>query len=258
MNTLSAAGSQQDSKGGRQSPGERATSPQQDKVAEDAAGLPEDWQTVLISETQKPYFQSLTTFVSEERATCTIYPPANEVFTAFHYTPFARVKVLLLGQDPYPSPGHAHGLCFSVKPGVKHPPSLRNMFHELRDDLGCSTPNHGYLGSWAKQGILMLNTVLTVREGEANSHAGKGWEQFTDAVIESLSNRTDAVVFVFWGNQAQKKTKLINESIHTIIKMAHPSPLSAKKFKGSRPYSAINQALVNLGKAPIDWQLEDI
>ncbi len=228
------------------------SSPKQDHV------FPEGWRSILTTELEKPYFKALNTFVDEERKSYTIYPPANEVFTAFELVPYNEVKVLLLGQDPYPSPGHAHGLCFSVKVGVKHPASLRNMFIELREDIGCTVPNHGYLGAWAGQGLLMLNAVLTVREGEPNSHAGKGWEQFTDAVIKQLSDRNDPVVFVLWGNYAQKKSKLIDEQKHTILKAAHPSPLSVKKFSGSRPFSAINQALARHGKQPIDWQLPNI
>lgn len=220
--------------------------------------VPADWYLVLKEEFEKPYFKQLTEFLEEERRNYTIFPPENEIFTALQLTPFERVRVLLLGQDPYPTPGHAHGLCFSVKAGVKHPASLRNMFKELKEDLGCSIPNHGYLEPWAKQGILMLNAVLTVREGEANSHAGKGWEEFTDAIIKALNARQQPVVFVLWGNYAQKKTKLIDEATHKVIKCAHPSPLSFKKFFGSKPFSRINEALIDCASTPIDWQLADL
>lgn len=220
--------------------------------------LPNGWAAVLVEELQKPYFHSLAEFLKEERLQHTIFPPENEIYTALQLTPFDQVSVLLLGQDPYPSPGHAHGLCFSVKVGVKHPASLRNMFKELQEDLGCKIPNHGYLAPWASQGILMLNAVLTVRAGEANSHAGKGWEEFTDAIIRALDARNEPVVFVLWGNYAQKKAKLINEKKHTILKAAHPSPLSVRKFSGSKPFSAINNALQKHSKQPINWQLADL
>lgn len=220
--------------------------------------LPADWNAILRAEFEKPYFTSLNDFLESERQQHTIFPPEEEVFSAMRLTPFEQVRVLLLGQDPYPTPGHAHGLCFSVKPGVKHPASLRNMFKELQDDLGCTIPNHGFLEGWAKQGMLMLNAVLTVRSGEANSHANKGWEEFTDAVIKSLNAREKPVVFVLWGNYAQKKEKLIDASKHKIIKCAHPSPLSFKKFAGSKPFSQINAALQEYSSAPINWQLENL
>lgn len=220
--------------------------------------VPPDWASVLKDEFDKPYFKQLADFLEQERKQYTIFPPENEIFTALQLTPFEQVRVLLLGQDPYPTPGHAHGLCFSVKTGVKHPASLRNMFKELKEDLGCSIPNHGYLDAWARQGILLLNAVLTVREGEANSHAGKGWEQFTDAIISAVNKKEKAVVFVLWGNYAQKKAKIIDESKHKVIKSAHPSPLSFKKFAGSKPFSKINQALQECSSPPIDWQLADV
>jgi uracil-DNA glycosylase len=174
-------------------------------------------------------------------------------------TPYKDVKVLLLGQDPYPGEGQAHGLCFSVRPGIKPPASLRNIYKELATDVGFRIPNNGYLTPWAKQGILMLNAVLTVRAGETNSHQGKGWEIFTDCVISRVNEKEDPLVFVLWGAYAQKKIELIDTVKHTIIKSAHPSPLSARKgFFGSRPFSAINRALRKVGKAEIDWQLPDI
>ena len=217
--------------------------------------LPPSWAPVLSQELEKPYFLKLSHFLEDERKNYTIFPPEEETFTALKLTPFEQVRVLLLGQDPYPTPGHAHGLCFSVKPGVKHPASLRNMFKELQEDLGCTIPSHGYLESWAKQGMLMINAVLTVRDGEPNSHAGKGWEEFTDAIIKALNARNEPVVFVLWGNYAQKKTKLIDASKHKIIACAHPSPLSFKKFSGSKPFSKINQALTDSSSKPIDWQI---
>jgi uracil-DNA glycosylase len=217
--------------------------------------LPADWASVLGDEFDKPYFKQLAEFICNERAQHTIFPPEDEVYTALNLTPFEKVRVLLLGQDPYPTPGHAHGLCFSVKVGVKHPASLRNIFKELQEDLGCTIPNHGNLEAWAKQGVLMLNAVLTVRDGEANSHAGKGWEEFTDAIIRALNTRQKPIVFVLWGNYAQKKAKHIDETRHTVIRSAHPSPLSVKKFSGSRPFSKINSALQEYSTAPIDWQL---
>ena len=220
--------------------------------------LPADWANVLSDELSKPYFIKLSEFISEERKQHTIFPPEDEIYTALRLTPFAKVRVLLLGQDPYPTPGHAHGLCFSVKPGVKHPASLRNIFKELQEDVACTIPNHGNLEAWAEQGILMLNAVLTVRDGEANSHAGKGWEEFTDAIIRALNERKEPVVFVLWGNYAQKKAKHIDESKHTVIKSAHPSPLSVKKFMGSKPFSKINESLRSRSSQPIDWQLKDI
>lgn len=220
--------------------------------------LPESWKQVLAPEFEKPYFKALEQFVDGERASHKVFPPAEDVFNALKYAPFDTMKVLLLGQDPYHDDGQAHGLCFSVKPGIKPPPSLVNMFKELKTDLGCRIPNHGYLADWAKQGILMLNAVLTVRAHEPNSHKDKGWEQFTDAVIKAASAREDPVVFVLWGAYAQKKEKLIDTSRHVVLKTAHPSPLSAKKFFGSKPFSAINDNLTRLGKTPIDWQLTDL
>lgn len=219
--------------------------------------LPESWREVLSAEWEKPYFQELQAFVAEERTHHSVFPPAEDVFTAFKLAPFDSVKVLLLGQDPYHDDGQAHGLCFSVRPGVSKPPSLRNMFKELADDLGCTVPNHGYLTGWAEQGILMLNAVLTVRAHEPASHAGKGWETFTDAVIRALSDREKPLVFVLWGGYAKKKEKLIDKR-HAIVKMGHPSPLSQKYFLGSRPYSQINAKLRELGHAEINWQLADL
>src|SRR5712691_750229 len=213
--------------------------------------LPESWLAHLQNELQQPYFQKLAQFVDEERQRATVFPPEREVFSAFRLAPYENVNVLLLGQDPYHDVGQAHGLCFSVRPGVKPPPSLVNMFKELKEDLGCRIPNNGYLVPWAEQGILLLNAVLTVRAHEPASHANKGWETCTDAIIKAASGRDDPMVFVLWGGYAQKKEKLIDGSKHVVLKAAHPSPLSAKKFLGSRPFSAINHALENMGKQPI-------
>lgn len=223
-----------------------------------AEGLPDDWRGVLAEELKKDYFQRLQEFVSGERAAHTVFPPEGDVFNAFKLTPYERVKVLLLGQDPYHDDGQAHGLCFSVRPGVKPPPSLVNIFKELQSDLGCTIPKNGYLTPWAEQGVMLLNAVLTVRAHEPASHAEHGWETFTDAVIAALSARKQPLVFVLWGAYAQKKSKLIDTARHRIVTAAHPSPLSAKKFLGSKPFSAINKALSELGETPINWQLPDI
>jgi uracil-DNA glycosylase len=220
--------------------------------------LPSDWKTVLAGEMKKPYFQQLKQFVEDERAAHTVFPPENDVFNAFKLTPYERVKVLLLGQDPYHDDGQAHGLCFSVKPGVKPPPSLVNVFKELKSDLGCKMPNNGYLVPWAEQGVMLLNAVLTVRAHQPTSHKNHGWETFTDAVIAALSERSQPVVFLLWGAYAQKKSKLIDADRHRIVTAAHPSPLSFKKFLGSKCFSAVNKALEELGEAPIDWQLPDV
>ncbi|HEV2147452.1 MAG TPA: uracil-DNA glycosylase [Longimicrobiaceae bacterium] len=221
--------------------------------------LPPSWQAVVGDELEKPYFQKLHEFLEKERKEHTVYPPEDEVFTALELTPFDDVKVVILGQDPYHGPGQAHGLAFSVRPGVKPPPSLRNIFKELHADLGRKIPNNGYLVPWAEQGVLLLNTVLTVREGEPNSHKGKGWEKFTDAVIRKVGHKDEEVVFVLWGAPAGKKTELIDTDRHTIVQSVHPSPLSAKRgFFGSRPFSQINGALQKAGKAPIDWQIPDL
>jgi uracil-DNA glycosylase len=218
--------------------------------------IPASWKRELADEFAKPYWADLHAFVAREREEHTVYPPEDEVYTAFQLTPFDETHVFLLGQDPYPGPGQAHGLCFSVKPGVPLPGSLRNMYKELNDDLGISSARSGYLAKWAEQGMLMLNAVLTVRAGQPNSHKGKGWETFTDAVIQTVSAKDDPVVFVLWGAYAQKKIKLIDTNRHTIIQSAHPSPLSAANgFFGSRPYSKINAALKKHGHKPIDWDL---
>lgn len=217
------------------------------------------WQSLLNNEFEQPYFQMLERFVDSEREHYTVYPPQNEVFTALQTTPYEHVNVLLLGQDPYHDDNQAHGLCFSVCPGVKPPPSLMNMFKELHSDIGVRIPNTGYLMPWAEQGILMLNTVLTVRAHTPNSHKNHGWETFTDAIIRRVNAKDDPVVFVLWGGYAQKKIGLIDTSKHTIIQSAHPSPLSARNgFFGSKPFSKINTALRGAGKPEIDWQLPDL
>ncbi|HEX7240440.1 MAG TPA: uracil-DNA glycosylase [Longimicrobiaceae bacterium] len=221
--------------------------------------LPGSWQDLLAEELEKPYFPKLREFVEKERREHTVYPPEGEEFTALELTPFERVSVVILGQDPYHGPGQAHGLAFSVRPGVRPPPSLRNVFRELGDDRGCRVPNNGYLVPWAEQGVLLLNTVLTVREAEPNSHKGKGWERFTDAVIAKVGHREDRVVFVLWGANAWKKTELIDTDRHVVVRSVHPSPLSAKRgFLGSRPFSQIDAALREAGKPAIDWQIPDL
>lgn len=222
------------------------------------ADLHPSWLLALSPETDEPYWGELQRFVAQERAAHIVCPPAADVFNAFRYTPLDEVKVFLLGQDPYPGAGQAHGLCFSVRPGVRLPGSLRNIYQELNDDLGIKPVKHGYLASWARQGILMLNACLTVRADAPNSHAGKGWEKFTDAAIIAVNSLRSPVVFLLWGAYAQKKIKLIDESRHVIIKSAHPSPLSAANgFFGSRPFSKINEALKNMRQPPIDWRLPE-
>ena len=220
--------------------------------------LPASWQAVLADEFDKPYFKSLQEFVAAERRKHTVYPLEEDVFNAFKYTPYDRAKVLLLGQDPYHGPDQAHGLCFSVRPGVRPPPSLMNIFRELKHDVGCKIPNNGCLVPWAEQGVMLLNAVLTVRAGEPNSHKDKGWETFTDAAIRALAEKETPVVFLLWGAYAQKKKKLIDAKRNTILTAAHPSPLSAAKFFGSKPFSAANRALEAAGEEPINWQIPDL
>ena len=216
--------------------------------------LPVAWQPVLGDETQKSYFAELENFVSQERHKHTVYPPVGQEFAALEAVAPDEVKVLILGQDPYHGPGQAHGMAFSVRPGVPTPPSLVNIFRELRDDLDVQTPANGYLMGWARQGVLLLNSVLTVRRGEANSHKSKGWEKFTDAVIRAVSAGDEHVVFVLWGNFAQKKEKLLDTTKHTVIKSVHPSPLAAHNgFFGSKPFSQINAVLESESREPIDW-----
>ena len=219
--------------------------------------LPPSWMSIIGAELTKPYFRELQEFLETERSQHQVFPPSDQVFAAFEFTPYESVRVVLLGQDPYHDDGQAHGLCFSVQPGVKLPASLRNIFKELKTDLGIDAPAHGCLTAWAKQGVLMLNTVLTVRAHEANSHRGKGWEKFTDAVIARLSERAEPLIFVLWGKPAQTK-KAVIDSRHTILEAAHPSPLSAHGgFFGSKPFSTINAALTARGDAAIDWRIPD-
>lgn len=221
--------------------------------------LKNDWAPLLESEFEKPYYLQLRQFLIEEYKTRVIYPEMHDIFNALHLTPYSAIKVVILGQDPYHGPGQAHGLSFSVKPGVNPPPSLQNIFKELHDDLGCYIPNNGYLVKWAEQGVLLLNTVLTVRANNPNSHKGKGWEVFTDKVISTLNDREQPIVFLLWGSHAQKKTELITNRKHCIIKAAHPSPFSANKgFFGSRPFSRTNQFLKQIGSTEIDWQIPNL
>ncbi|MCI5051657.1 MAG: uracil-DNA glycosylase [Simkaniaceae bacterium] len=221
--------------------------------------LEKTWHEALKTELSKPYISDLKSFLdSEKRSGATIYPPEDEVFNALRLTPFDAVKVVIVGQDPYHGPGQAHGLCFSVKPGIKPPPSLVNIYKELRSDIGMEIPTHGNLESWAGQGVLMLNATLTVRRGEPKSHYGRGWEQFTDAVVQLLFERSDPVVFVLWGRSAREKCERIFATPnhpHLILESAHPSPFSATKFFGCRHFSKINQALEKWGKSPINWSL---
>ncbi len=217
------------------------------------------WEKALKGEFSKDYYKKLFVKIQEEYQTRTIYPPADDIFNAFHFTPLEEVKVVILGQDPYHEPGQAHGLCFSVKPQVPIPPSLVNIYKELEDDLGCYIPNNGYLEKWARQGVLMLNTVLTVRAHQANSHKDLGWEQFTDAAIRVLAEQDRPMVFVLWGKPAQRKKEMIHNPKHLILESPHPSPLSAYRgFFGSRPFSRINAYLEQNVLEPIDWQIENI
>ncbi|EOH63661.1 uracil-DNA glycosylase [Enterococcus mundtii] len=214
------------------------------------------WQEVLADEFEKDYYQQLRIFLKNECATQKIHPDMYHVYEALELTPYEEVKVVILGQDPYHGVNQAHGLSFSVQPGVKTPPSLVNIYKELKNDLGIEPVSHGNLVTWAKQGVLLLNTVLTVREGQAYSHRGKGWEQLTDVIIEKLNERDKPIVFILWGKPAQEKMKMIDKSRHIIITAPHPSPLSAHRgFFGSKPFSKTNDALLALGETPIDWQL---
>ena len=218
-----------------------------------------DWLAELGAEFKKPYYAKLYEFVKNEYNTKQVFPPADEIFTAFHLTPLSQVKVVIIGQDPYHNDGQAHGLCFSVRPEVDIPPSLVNIYQELHEDLGCKIPNNGYLIKWAKQGVLMLNTVLTVQAHMANSHRGKGWEEFTDAAIKALNKQDRPIVFILWGRPAQMKKSMLNNPKHLILEAPHPSPLSAYRgFFGSKPFSQTNAFLLSNKLVPIDWQIEDI
>jgi uracil-DNA glycosylase len=218
--------------------------------------LKNDWHELLVQEFEQPYYQNLRKFLIKEYLTRTIYPDKYDIFNALHYTPYAKTKVVIIGQDPYHGEGQAHGLSFSVQPGVIPPPSLQNIFKELANDLGCTIPDHGYLVPWTKQGVLLLNAVLTVRAGQANSHRGMGWEIFTDKVISLLNQREKPLVFILWGKNAQEKQRLITNPRHLIIRSVHPSPLSASRgFFGSMPFSKTNNFLQEHGLEPINWQL---
>ncbi len=217
-----------------------------------------EWNPILRDEFAKPYWAELQAFVADERANHAVYPPPDQVFAALHLTPVSKVRVVILGQDPYHGPGQAHGLSFSVEPPVPPPPSLRNIFKELADDVGVTDPGHGSLKAWAKQGVLLLNASLTVRAGSAGSHRGHGWEVFTDQVIRRVNEIPETVIFLLWGATARKKRDLIEAPHHIIIESPHPSPFSAHTgFFGSRPFSRANQALIEAGRAPIDWDLSE-
>jgi uracil-DNA glycosylase len=218
-----------------------------------------DWVPYFQEEAGKEYYKNLTLKVKDEYARGRVFPPKDQVFSAFAYTSYADVKVVIIGQDPYHNVGQAHGLCFSVQKDIDIPPSLQNIYQELHDDLGCYIPNNGYLVKWAKQGVLLLNTVLTVRAHEANSHRGIGWETFTDRVIELVDAKEGPVVFLLWGSPAQKKEALLHNPNHLILKAPHPSPLSAYRgFFGCRHFSKTNEYLVSHGLTPIDWQIENL
>lgn len=219
--------------------------------------LHDGWWQWLKPEFEKSYYAKLREFLKEEYASETVYPPMHDIFHALDVTSYENVKAVILGQDPYHGPNQAHGLSFSVQKGVKQPPSLRNIFLELKDDLGCEPPDHGCLEKWADQGVLLLNTVLTVRKGQAASHKGQGWETFTDRIIELLNDREQPVVFILWGKHAAAKKELIDENRHVIIESPHPSPFSARRgFFGSKPFSKTNEALRKLGRDEIDWEIE--
>lgn len=219
--------------------------------------LPNDWAEILAHATRTPSFERLFYFVQRERKTHLVYPPPAEVMNALRLTSFAATRVLILGQDPYHGEGQANGLAFSVRRGVRVPPSLRNIHQELARDLGLPLPSHGDLSAWAERGVLLLNTSLTVRAGEAASHSGQGWEAFTDAIIAALNGKSERVVFVLWGAHARKKKALISGAQHVIVESGHPSPLSVRYFAGTRPFSKVNAALTASGLPPIDWRLPE-
>ncbi len=215
-----------------------------------------DWNPLLRGEFDEPYWNELQHFVETERSQATVYPPREEVFASLHLTSYAATRVMILGQDPYHGPGQAHGLCFSVRHGVRIPPSLVNVHKELSSDLGLPLPEHGNLEAWARRGVLLLNATLTVRAGQAASHQGRGWETFTDQVMRTVNDKPDHVVFILWGGYARRKKSLIDQHRHTIIESPHPSPLSAHNgFFGSRPFSRANAALIAHDQSPIDWSL---
>jgi uracil-DNA glycosylase len=221
--------------------------------------IPESWLPVLEAETTKPYYQQLYQFIGAERHKYKVYPAGQDVFNALRYTPFERVRVVIIGQDPYHDENQAHGLAFSVRPGVATPPSLLNIFKELQADVEFRTPNNGCLIPWAEQGVLLLNAVLTVRAHQANSHQGKGWEQFTDAVLHAVNASPARVIFLLWGSYAQRKAEWIDTGRHLVLKAPHPSPLSASRgFFGCKHFSKTNAALAAAGQPPIDWQLPNL
>lgn len=218
-----------------------------------------DWLEAIEGEFRKPYYRELYKFIEAEYKNHIIYPKAEDIFNAFHLTPLSEVKVVILGQDPYHNEGQAHGLCFSVNPGKELPPSLLNIYKELNEDMGCYIPNNGYLEKWAREGVLLLNTVLTVRAHQAFSHRGKGWENFTDAVIKAVNEQNRPIVFILWGKPAQSKKRMLTNKKHLILEAPHPSPLSAYRgFFGSKPFSKTNEFLVSQGLEPIDWQIENL
>ncbi len=224
--------------------------------ASEMSAIDNDWKEALSAEFSKPYYQTLFTTVKREYSEQMIYPPADEMFQAFHLTPLEKVKVVILGQDPYHGPDQAEGLCFSVKKGVAPPPSLVNIFKELHDDMGCEIPSHGSLVQWADQGVLLLNTVLTVRAHQANSHRGIGWEEFTDAAIQVLNEQDRPIVFILWGKPAAMKKRMLNNPKHFILEAPHPSPLSSYRgFFGSKPFSKANEFLEKSGETAVDWQI---
>ena len=221
--------------------------------------LGNEWDKVLEGEFDKEYYLKLREFLKTEYFNHTVYPDMYDIFNALKYTSYSDVKVVIIGQDPYHGPNQAHGLAFSVQKGIAPPPSLVNIYKELHDDLGCAIPNHGYLEKWAKQGVLMLNTVLTVRAHQANSHRGIGWEQFTDAAIRVLNEQDRPIVFILWGRPAQMKKSMLNNPKHLILEAPHPSPLSSYRgFFGSKPFSQTNRFLEEQGVTPIDWQIDEI
>jgi uracil-DNA glycosylase len=218
--------------------------------------LTTDWDHILATEFSQSYWHTLQDFVTRERSQYQVFPSGENVFNALELTPFAKTQIVILGQDPYHEPGQAHGLAFSVQQGTRIPPSLRNIYKELSNDIACEVPIHGNLTSWAQQGVLLLNTTLTVRSGQAASHQGHGWEKFTDHIIRELNNKTEPIVFILWGASSRKKATLINQQRHVVIESAHPSPLSVRHgFFGSRPFSRANAVLVENGREPINWCL---
>ena len=223
------------------------------------AAIDNDWLPAVNAEFKKPYYADLYKFVKEEYSKVAVFPPADEIFSALHLTPLSKVKVVIIGQDPYHNVGQAHGLCFSVRPEVEIPPSLVNIYKELQSDLGCKIPNNGYLVKWAEQGVLLLNTVLTVRAHQANSHQGKGWEQFTDAIIRAVNAEDRPIAYLLWGRPAQSKMSMLDNPKHKVFTAPHPSPLSAHRgFFGCKHFSQANKFLEENGVSPIDWQIEDV